>query len=430
MQTIDRDYIEKSGERTAEQLLRDLPVANANGVPTSNNAGGVGGASSISLRGFDASATLVLIDGRRVAPYPIGNGGFGTQAFVDPNSIPPDAIQKIEILKDGASTIYGADAVAGVVNIALLHDYHGTKAYVDYGNTLDKDNGEFHASLIFGAGDSNTNVSGVLGYYHRNAIFDRDRGFSNHAISLSSNSSPGNFQVSREAVLAAGVSADQLPAGNTFYAIPPSLNNGNASPNDYIYSPSRLLTFDFAPFAGSFPESERYGGLISFNHRIFGERLALYSDLLFQNVRTTNQLAPSPTGFFQAPGETPLAIPPHAPGPTLGGPTFEETGVPLDAFNPFNPFQQIISGASRYRLAEFPNRILVNTTEAFLSTVGLRGDKLFDGFWGYDGALRYSQVRDTATGTLVSTTLLNRILNAADPIFDPTSSQFIGTTIP
>src|SRR5213078_3292613 len=70
---INRDLIEKSGERQAAELLRDLPIANANGVPISNNAGGLTpGAASVSLRGFTPEATLLLIDGRRVAPYPVG----------------------------------------------------------------------------------------------------------------------------------------------------------------------------------------------------------------------------------------------------------------------------------------------------------------------------------------------------------------------
>src|SRR5690348_6797368 len=114
--TINRDLIEKSGERTAEELIRNTTVAGPNGVPSSNNGTGLtAGASSISLRGFDPSDTLTLIDGRRVAPYPLGAGN-GAQTFVDLNSIPRGAIESIEILKDGASTTYGADAVAGVVN--------------------------------------------------------------------------------------------------------------------------------------------------------------------------------------------------------------------------------------------------------------------------------------------------------------------------
>src|SRR5262249_48280550 len=141
---------------------------------------------------------------------------------------------------------------------------------------------------------------------------------------------------------------------------------------------------------------------------------------------------------FQRPQRPPIAIPPHAPGPLLidpvtgdtVGPTYEETGLPFGAYNPFNPFQQIISGGSRYRLGEFPNRILINTTDAFLSTLGMRGDKLFDGSWGYDGGLRYSEVRDTASGSFVSQSRFDRLLNAADPIFDPASPEYIGTTVP
>ena len=153
-------------------------IAGPQGVPTSNNGTNpVAGASSISLRGFDPSDTLTLIDGLRVAPYPVGAGNNSTQTFVDLNSIPQAAIESIEILKDGASSTYGADAVAGVVNIKLRRDYRGVETSVNYGNTLDKDSSEFSASLIFGAGDSNTLVTGVLNFYHRNSIYNRDRGY-------------------------------------------------------------------------------------------------------------------------------------------------------------------------------------------------------------------------------------------------------------
>ena len=136
-------------------------MANGGGVPVSNNAAGfTPGATAISLRGLGPQNTLLLIDGRRVAPYPIGNGG--TSSFFDLRSIPEAAIESIEILKDGASTTYGADAVAGVVNIKLRKDYKGVQAQVEYGNTTDKDSGEFRASVVFGIGDGNTNVTGVI----------------------------------------------------------------------------------------------------------------------------------------------------------------------------------------------------------------------------------------------------------------------------
>jgi iron complex outermembrane receptor protein len=200
---FNRETLTKSGERNTEEFLRNLPIANANGVPVANNENGTNsavGAATIALRGFDVRATLILLDGRRVAPYPTGNnGGVGVgQMFVDLNSIPQAAIESIEILKDGASTTYGADAVAGVVNIKLRHNYDGAEGSIEYGNTLDKDSGEYAASLIFGAGNKDTNVTGVLNFYHRNSIAARDRAFSAVPPFLSSNTSPYNLQLSSD----------------------------------------------------------------------------------------------------------------------------------------------------------------------------------------------------------------------------------------
>lgn len=423
--TINRELINKSGERNTEALLRDLPVANGNGVPLSNNATGfTSGATSISLRGFSPSATLVLIDGRRAAVYPIGTGG--TFSFIDLFSIPREAIESVEILKDGASTTYGADAVAGVVNFKLRHNYRGAEATVEYGNTLDKDAGQFSADMIFGIGDEKTQLVGVVNFYHQNSIFNHDRGISAKPPFLSSNSSPFNLQVSRQVAIDAGANPADLPNDSDGNPIPivlthaPFFTNGLASPADYSYSNTYTSVFNFNATSGSLPDSERYGGFFSADHKWFGDQLVIYGDMMYQNVKTHNELAPSATGNFQTPGATVLAIP---PGTNLNGvsppntPTYAETGVPADAFNPFNPFNQIISGGTRARFAEFGNRLFDNETDALLFTVGAKGDKLFDGTWGYDAGFRYSQIKNTSTGTLVSASRFNRVLNQNDPIF-------------
>ena len=444
--TINRDLIEKSGERTAEELIRNLTVAGPNGVPTSNNGTGfTPGASSISLRGFDPSDTLTLINGLRVAPYPIGAGG--TQSFVDLNSIPRAAIDSIEILKDSASAIYGADAVAGVVNIKFRHDYRGAEANVEYGNTLDKDSSEFSASLLFGVGDASTQVSGVLNFYHRNSIYNRDRAYSSFTAAPSFNASPTNLQVTYDSVVAAGGTPPPGtgPIGNllgepdengnptalpsVFFGHSPFFSDGSAPASQYVFGSQ--ATFKFNAFAESLPDSERYGGFFNADHKIFGEQMVLDANMFYQNVKTHYELAPTPTNAFDFPGSHILAIPPHAPGATLGGPSYEETGLRFGAFNPFNPFQQIISGSTRERLIEFGNRLIDSETDSYFSTIGLRGDKLFGGSWGYDASFRYSQIKDTEQdGNNVSASRFNRILNATDPIFDPGSTQFIGTTVP
>ena len=432
---ITRDLINKSGERNTEELLRNLPAANANGVPVSNNENGSNtavGASTIALRGFDSRATLILLDGRRVAPYPTGNS---RKVFVDLNSIPEAAIESIEILKDGASTTYGADAVAGVVNIKRFHDYHGVEARVEYGNTTDRDSGMFNTSLLFGVGDGKTNISGTVNYYHRNSIFNHDRDYSAVPPFLSSNASPYNLQVTNAAVAEAGGTVIPSGSGNQF-ASAPNGTNGMAPASTYLYGAGRPRSgpngFNFNEFSLSFPESERYGGYVAMDHKIFGEQMVIYADGMYQNVKTHNELAAPATGNFQTPGFVTIAIPPRVANPAgttpFGGPTYAETGVTPGAFNPSNPFNQIISGGTRARLAEFGNRLFDNESDAWLATLGFKGDKLFDGTWGYDTGFRYSQIKNTTTGTQVSISRFNRILNQADPIFNPASSEYIGTT--
>src|SRR5712675_2779076 len=235
--TYNRENINKSGEFTTEQFLQSLPIANANIIPTSNNENGSNtavGAATIALRGFDARATLILLDGRRVAVYPTGNNpGLVNVMFVDLNSIPQAAIESIEILKDGASTTYGADAVAGVVNLKMRHNYDGAEARIQYGNTLDKDSGELDSSAIFGVGKGDTNITGVLNYYHRNSIFNHVLRFPLPPPFLSSNNSPYNLQLSSDVVAAAG--GKNLNPGGTEFASAPDFTNGLAPANRYLY---------------------------------------------------------------------------------------------------------------------------------------------------------------------------------------------------
>jgi iron complex outermembrane receptor protein len=513
---LNRDLIEKSGERQAAELLRDLPIANANGVPISNNGTGfTPGAASVSLRGFTPEATLLLIDGRRVAPYPVGQSG--TSSFQDLFTLPLPAIQSIEILKDGASTTYGADAVAGVVNLKFWKDYRGTQVTLQYGNTFDKDAAIYQGDVLFGIGDDKVQISGDIFFYHHNSLFNHDRGNSWKPPFLSTNSSPENIQTSRAATLPAlGLAPDLIPnlnpvtnpqffttvgtrtflnaaglalIGNTnnsatgvnnaanmaridginkltvvksssgaflgltpnniFFEHAPHLSNGQTPPAQLVYSQGRTSLFNFNTTSGSYPEQERYGGYASFNDKVCEDILQIYGDFSYTKVKTHNELAPGASGSFFTPGSQTIAVPPHmvlngmappgtprfagdagsGPGGALA-PGENSTSVPANAFNPFNPFNQILSGGSRARLAEFGNRLIDNTSNAFLTTLGVKGDKLLDGNWGYDAGFRYSEIENDMTQRQVSVTKYNRILNAADPIFDPTSTQFIGTTIP
>ena len=122
---IDRASIEKAGFANLQQLMEKMP-ANGNGAFSTrgnNQDSTANGAASISLRGLGADATLVLVNGRRVAVSAFAESI--TTNFVDINSIPVSAIERVEVLKDGASAVYGSDAVAGVVNIILRKDFEG-----------------------------------------------------------------------------------------------------------------------------------------------------------------------------------------------------------------------------------------------------------------------------------------------------------------
>ncbi len=442
---LNRDLINRSGQgTTVEELLKTQPVMSASGIPVNNNAntqGGPTGTASVSLRGFDPGATLVLIDGRRIAPFP-GNANSGA-GFEDLLTLPIAAVQSIEILKDGASTTYGADAVAGVVNLKLYKDYRGAQLTLFYGDTLDKDAGLYSGDILFGTGDDKVNIVGDIFFYHHNSMFNRDRGNSDRPPSLSLNSSPYNLQLSSDVAGAAG-GQNLNPGGNEF-TTPPTGTNGLAPASAYIYSdvPVRgvpkafgglLPGFNFNAFAGSFPEQERWGGYAAFNDKICDDQLQLYGDFFYDDVKSRDELAPNATGGFETIGFFTIFIPPRAPiaagAEPPGTPTAVEVGAPAGAFNPFNPFEQFISGQSHARIADFANRLVDNENEAWLSTLGVKGDKLFDGNWGYDAGFRYSQILSISQISDVNGPRFERLLNAKDSLFNPTSSDYIGQTIP
>ena len=464
---IDRKQIEESGLTNTAELLQAITVSNANAVPISNNSTGfTPAASSISLRGLGPEATLVLINGRRVATYPVGAGG--ATAFVDLNSIPLSAIENIEVLKDGASSIYGADAVAGVINVKLRRGLDGSEVFSSYGNTTHQDSSEVVASLATGVVTAKANVLVGANYYKRESILYRDRAYSAVTPRLSENASPMNFELTRFSVAnALGQSVQApipgvVPSAIFFYAQSgaDAANNGAKPASAYTYSPARSSTYNPNEAAMSYPEFERTGAFASAERKLFGtDNVKGYVDLSYQNVRTEYHLAPTPTGDFTALGQTELIIPARTASPILTlvnpflgfvlqvppgyvvppgsfpGPgtqfvngTAQRLAAP-GAFNPNNPFNQDIADGSRGRLTEFGNRIIRNRTDAVMATAGLKGENIA-GRWNFDGSFSYSAIRDRTRNSLVSASRFNDIVNANSPIFNRTSSAFIGTTTP
>ena len=453
--TIDRASIESSGVFNTTELLQKMTLANGGSVPLTNNATGfTPGGTSTSLRGLGPEATLVLINGRRVATYPIGQGG--ATAFVDLNTIPLAAIERIEVLKDGASATYGADAVAGVINIILRKNYNGATATVTYGNTTNKDSGDFNASFVYGITSDTGSITFGANYSMRQAIFNRDRTYSQFPPFFSTNASPPNFQVTRNAVLL----ALGLPAGspitingapntttNTFFATTgpvlnsdvrqpapgnrDATNNGLLPASQYTYTTGRASRFNFNEFSGSYPEVGRRGMFVAWERNL-GKNLNVFGDAMYEAVTQYDELAPYATGNFATPGQTTIVIPANTPNPIL---TAAEIAGGLGrtaaagAFNPFNPFNQDISGSSRIRLAEFGNRVFQTNNTAFAMTGGLRLDNIADKFT-FNAVGRYSTIENAQNNRLISTARLLRSLNANDSIYNPASPDFIGSTSP
>ncbi len=176
VQTLNRADIEKSGRTSVADLLQTLAVDNQGSVPTNFGAGFAQGASGISLRGLGAASTLVLLNGRRVAPY--GLADDGQKIFTDLNIIPTDAVERVEILKSGASAIYGSDAIAGVVNIILRKDFVGTSVRGNFGESRYWDGRDARFAVTHGFGNLDTDRYNMLfsfEYGSKREIWNRDR---------------------------------------------------------------------------------------------------------------------------------------------------------------------------------------------------------------------------------------------------------------
>jgi iron complex outermembrane receptor protein len=163
IQVITADDIAKSGATSVAEVLRSIPAASAGALQDFDSGTGfAAGAQSVSLRGLGSQATLVLVNGRRLAPAAYADPNAGQSVIYNLNAIPVSAIERIDILKDGASAIYGSEAMAGVINIILRKDFQGAVASVN-GSQNGRDNFKnYTASATLGFGDLSKNRYNAL----------------------------------------------------------------------------------------------------------------------------------------------------------------------------------------------------------------------------------------------------------------------------
>ena len=367
--TFDREYIDNSGYLNLNQLLEKIP-ATGNGTFSTrgnNQDSTANGSAAVSLRGLGADATLVLVNGRRVA---IGSFAESvTTNFVDINSIPVAAIERVEILKDGASAVYGSDAVAGVVNIVLRNNFEGLEFTVGYGDTSESDSAETTLSAIWGTGGDDGNVTIIFDYFQNDSLFNAER----PKLATADQSSRGgqDFRSSR------GFPGTFIVDGMTMVdpSCPPERDVG-------------VCVFDYGPFNVLIPESERTGLMLLGNRNLGGD-VELFTEIAVQHNNSIAQGAPTP--LDDSAGLTVPSTHPNNP--------FVSTNPTIDVFR----FRPVDAGPRQWSIETDNLRLLL----------GLRGE-IND--WNWEVAASRGRSESVQTGSRsqgwVRTDLLQAELNA------------------
>ncbi|MEK6298345.1 MAG: TonB-dependent receptor plug domain-containing protein, partial [Paraburkholderia tropica] len=176
VQTITPQQIQNSGATSVSDYMRTISANSANSWGESNDDSFAAGGAGIALRGLSEKYTLVLVDGQRVAPY--GFAVNGTDTFFDLNAIPLNAVDRIEVVKTGAVSQYGSDAIAGVVYIITKHDFQGLQLDGSYGGATQGGAGTTKFGILGGFGNLTSdrfNVTATMSYYKSNGFTLADR---------------------------------------------------------------------------------------------------------------------------------------------------------------------------------------------------------------------------------------------------------------
>lgn len=359
--TIDKAEIQKSGKLTVGDLLQQMPtIAGGATNPQVNNGGGTG-ASTISLRGLGSDRTLILINGHRTVTN-------------DVNAIPAALIERVEVLRDGASATYGSDAVAGVVNFVLRSDYQGAEVTASYGIS-DHDDGA-RRGFNFVLGQTSEHGSLVVGvdYNKQNNTLAKNRKFSetSYAISTdgyvytygnSSRSPTGQFSIPRSVAEGFGLNC---PGTNARVNVTRNTGQAGSSPDQYhcYVTANDAYNTQVASVQLTTP-SER--GSIFFNgdYKI-SDSISMYATGYYNKTTAHQQLAPLPLIFGT------------------------DSGAVLTHDSYYNPFGVDIASGGLRMLALGP-RVTRNDTDVGQVTAGFKGNLPFTETWQWDAGARWGK---------------------------------------
>ena len=439
--------IEKLGIRNATDLQEFIPQE-AGGTVNLNIGNGGDGTIQFNLRGLLPKETLVLIDGKRVAFGSLG--AAGTSAGADINLIPFAMVDHVDILKDGASAVYGSDAISGVVNFFLIHKFRGLEIGGTYGNTNmggSNDMGEWEAWIKAGTGDDKTDIVVIADFWERTGgLFSADRNVSSNGnfrpfggFDARSSNEPGRVDGFRlnpglffgqGGTPIAGVNTP-LPRSSTgpgdspFYKRPSQFGLFNTSAT----ADGNYVSYNFASLTPALPQGDRQVYYGSFTRDICDKYLSIFSDFKIARSYFDSSLAATP--FTPDPFKI--------PGTNVG---FSPNSISVPLVNAWNPFTvanatipnffpdgsglPVVTGVKFRSINDTGPRAEKFTYTDYLFDVGLRGElgEVGDYFktWSWEGGFRYSRNDglDVSVGE-VSQPGLRQALLDTDPAtaFDP-----------
>jgi iron complex outermembrane receptor protein len=389
---ITRQDIERSGAMSTEDVLRRI---SSNTAMFSDTTQGVGYATSTAnLRGIGASSTLVLLNGRRLANSAFGAiGGLnGSPTAVDLNSIPFSAIERVEVLRDGASAVYGTDAVGGVINFITRSDYRGAEGSAMYGNTQERNGGrELSGSLAYGAGDLvkdgwNAVVTGRVLYNQRLAASEQQ--LYARANDIDGATYPTSFRGFPGRIMDFGISPGAYAGGLTtnpvFAGCDPAVTTLQVSGTTPSGDPRIRCRGIYAAYLDNLPDTHKFDVFGRFTYNLSSDH-QFFAEASWAQNHNIGRIAPVPIDqtatHIRPDGTQPNVLLPltsrYAPTALLTrlGYNLADVGTP--------GFLEIA-----YRSAPAGNRINDNTNEQQRFVAGLKG---VIGGWDYDTAFNYSQ---------------------------------------
>ena len=390
MQVLDFAYIAESGQTSVGQLLREIPSVAGGAQTTQVNYNG-DGTNQISLRGLGSTRTLVLMNGRRLPPSTTGLSATSISSAVDLNTVPVSIVERIEVIKDGASAIYGSDAVAGVVNIITRRDFQGLAVNVQTGIAQEGDGARNLFDITFGNSEESSTFTFFAGYVDEQAICACDREwaavplayFGDDVIFLGSTAPPWGryvFTDDREEF--------DLTRGPEF---------GDFRPFSFFGGDS----YNFAPVNHQRQPSTRWSMMF------IGDR-SLNDFLGMREVRTFISAS-----YLNRDGNQKIAPTPLAPL------AFFAYDAPYSRDNFYNPFGVDIPDWRR-RMVEGGARVQDIVTQTKQLTIGIEG---WTGDWQWDAYHVFGET--TSKGNFGRVYNLHKVANAVGPSLRDESGDWV-----